>query len=180
MISNCYDGKSFKPNWKVLIYTVHDLITVYQLWNANLNNRYMNVCVRVLAAKWFFRTCGATGPTGPTPSQCSSSYRKSTVNVTVGTTGTLKGIQMWRVPETGLYRYVSQGKITTSPYGHTNQWFCIDFFCLLRLDMHIFTLGFDFAVSAILVSQDNSLWCSRWTQCSQHVQISWSLYCWRF
>lgn len=63
------------------------------------------MCVCVFAAKWFFHTCGATGPTGPTPTQCSSSYHKSNVNVTVGTKGALKGIQMWRVPETGLYRY---------------------------------------------------------------------------
>ncbi|KAF5889885.1 leukocyte tyrosine kinase receptor-like, partial [Clarias magur] len=59
--------------------------------------------------KWFFRTCGATGPIGPTPSQCSSSYRKSNVNVSVGTKGALKGIQMWRVPETGLYRITAYG-----------------------------------------------------------------------
>ncbi|KAI5618794.1 ALK tyrosine kinase receptor [Silurus asotus] len=60
-------------------------------------------------SKWFFRTCGATGPTGPTPSQCSNSYRKSNVNVSVGTKGALKGIQMWRVPETGLYRITAYG-----------------------------------------------------------------------
>ncbi|KAF4084330.1 hypothetical protein AMELA_G00127450 [Ameiurus melas] len=59
--------------------------------------------------KWLFHTCGATGPIGPTPSLCSSSYRKSNVNVTVGTKGALKGIQMWRVPETGLYRITAYG-----------------------------------------------------------------------
>ncbi|GAA6092138.1 ALK tyrosine kinase receptor [Tachysurus ichikawai] len=60
-------------------------------------------------SKWVFHTCGATGPIGPTPSQCSSSYHKSNVDVTVGTKGALKGIQMWRVPETGSYRITAYG-----------------------------------------------------------------------
>ncbi|XP_026876358.2 ALK tyrosine kinase receptor [Electrophorus electricus] len=63
----------------------------------------------VEAMKWFFHTCGATGPDGPTPSQCFSAYRNTNVNVTVGTRGALKGIQMWRVPETGLYRVAAYG-----------------------------------------------------------------------
>lgn len=45
------------------------------------------------------------GPEGPTPSQCLNSYRNSNVNVTVGTQGPFKGIQMWRVQESGTYRY---------------------------------------------------------------------------
>ncbi|XP_024910865.1 ALK tyrosine kinase receptor [Cynoglossus semilaevis] len=59
--------------------------------------------------KWIFHTCGAAGPEGPTPSQCINSYRNSNVNVTVGTRGLLKGIQMWRVPETGSYRIIAYG-----------------------------------------------------------------------
>ncbi|KAM3842130.1 ALK tyrosine kinase receptor-like, partial [Diretmus argenteus] len=59
--------------------------------------------------KWIFHTCGAAGPEGPTPTQCSSSYRNSNVNVTVGTRGPFKGIQMWRVPETGTYRITVYG-----------------------------------------------------------------------
>ncbi|MEQ2209716.1 hypothetical protein XENOCAPTIV_003063 [Xenoophorus captivus] len=54
--------------------------------------------------KWIFHTCGAVGPEGPTPTQCLNSYRSSNINVTVGTHGPFKGIQMWRVPETGTYR----------------------------------------------------------------------------
>jgi len=56
------------------------------------------------AKKWIFHTCGASGPEGPTPSQCSNSYRYSNVNMTLGTRGPFKGIQMWRVLETGIYR----------------------------------------------------------------------------
>lgn len=57
------------------------------------------------AKKWIFHTCGAVGPEGPTPTQCLNSYRNSNVNVTVGTRGPFKGIQMWWVQETGTYRY---------------------------------------------------------------------------
>ncbi|XP_073725594.1 ALK tyrosine kinase receptor [Misgurnus anguillicaudatus] len=59
--------------------------------------------------KWIFHTCGATGQDGPTPTQCSNSYRNSNVNVTVGTKGPFKGIQMWRVPETRKYRITAYG-----------------------------------------------------------------------
>ncbi|XP_014192765.1 ALK tyrosine kinase receptor [Haplochromis burtoni] len=59
--------------------------------------------------KWIFHTCGAVGPEGPTPTQCLNSYRNSNVNVTVGTRGPFKGIQMWRVPESGSYRVTVYG-----------------------------------------------------------------------
>ncbi|XP_034432007.1 LOW QUALITY PROTEIN: ALK tyrosine kinase receptor [Hippoglossus hippoglossus] len=59
--------------------------------------------------KWIFHTCGAVGPEGPTPSQCLNSYRNSNVNMTVSTRGPFKGIQMWRVPETGTYRITAYG-----------------------------------------------------------------------
>ncbi|XP_015246381.1 PREDICTED: ALK tyrosine kinase receptor-like isoform X2 [Cyprinodon variegatus] len=59
--------------------------------------------------KWIFHTCGAVGPEGPTPTQCLNSYRSSNINVTVGTHGPFKGIQMWRVPETGTYRITAYG-----------------------------------------------------------------------
>lgn len=62
-------------------------------------------CSPYAAKKWIFHTCGAVGPEGPTPTQCLNSYRNSNVNVTVGTRGPFKGIQTWRVQETGTYRY---------------------------------------------------------------------------
>ncbi|XP_041827228.1 ALK tyrosine kinase receptor isoform X2 [Melanotaenia boesemani] len=59
--------------------------------------------------KWAFHTCGAVGPEGPSPTQCLNFYRGSNVNVTVGTRGPFKGIQMWQVPETGTYRITAYG-----------------------------------------------------------------------
>ncbi|XP_028294863.1 ALK tyrosine kinase receptor [Gouania willdenowi] len=59
--------------------------------------------------KWIFHTCGAVGPEGPTPTQCLNSYRNSNINVTVGTRGPFKGVQTWRVPETGTYRITAYG-----------------------------------------------------------------------
>lgn len=53
---------------------------------------------------WIFHPCGAVGPEGPTPSQCLNFYKNTNVNVTVGTQGPFKGVQMWRVQESGTYR----------------------------------------------------------------------------
>ncbi|MGH0165110.1 UNVERIFIED_CONTAM: hypothetical protein FKN15_048427 [Acipenser sinensis] len=58
---------------------------------------------------WNFGTCGATGPLGPTTTQCSNTYRGTNVNVSVGTEGPLRGVQMWRVPATETYRIMSYG-----------------------------------------------------------------------
>ncbi|XP_051941610.1 ALK tyrosine kinase receptor isoform X1 [Hippocampus zosterae] len=69
----------------------------------------MNYPTRDYSKKWIFNTCGAGGPEGPTPSQCFNSYRSSKINVTVGTRGPFKGIQMWQVPETGTYRITASG-----------------------------------------------------------------------
>ncbi|RXM28758.1 ALK tyrosine kinase receptor [Acipenser ruthenus] len=58
---------------------------------------------------WSFGTCGATGPVGPTPTQCSNLYRGTRMNVSVGTEGSLRGVQMWRVPATDTYKIMSYG-----------------------------------------------------------------------
>uniref|UniRef100_A0A673LKK0 Tyrosine-protein kinase receptor n=1 Tax=Sinocyclocheilus rhinocerous TaxID=307959 RepID=A0A673LKK0_9TELE len=52
---------------------------------------------------WWFTSCGASGPLGPTQAQCDSAYRNSNVSVVVGKEGPLKGVQMWRVPATNIY-----------------------------------------------------------------------------
>ncbi|XP_061651453.1 ALK tyrosine kinase receptor [Phyllopteryx taeniolatus] len=69
----------------------------------------MNFPTTDYSKKWIFNTCGAGGPEGPTPTQCFHSYRSSKINVTVGTRGLFKGIQMWQVPETGTYRITAFG-----------------------------------------------------------------------
>ncbi|XP_077138227.1 ALK tyrosine kinase receptor [Ranitomeya variabilis] len=55
---------------------------------------------------WFFTTCGASGPHGPSQKLCDEAYEN--FSVIVGT-GTLKGVQIWRVPETNRYRISGYG-----------------------------------------------------------------------
>uniref|UniRef100_A0A3Q1FAG1 Tyrosine-protein kinase receptor n=1 Tax=Acanthochromis polyacanthus TaxID=80966 RepID=A0A3Q1FAG1_9TELE len=58
---------------------------------------------------WWFNSCGASGPHGPTQAQCDSTYRNKNVSVTVGKESPLKGIQMWRVPATNRYLISAYG-----------------------------------------------------------------------
>ncbi|KAG7511076.1 ALK tyrosine kinase receptor-like [Solea senegalensis] len=58
---------------------------------------------------WWFNSCGASGPHGPTQAQCDSTYRNKNVSVTVGKDGPLKGVQMWRVPATNRYLISAYG-----------------------------------------------------------------------
>ncbi len=53
---------------------------------------------------WWFTSCGASGPLGPIQAQCDSAYRNSNVSVVVGKEGHLRGVQMWRVPATNMYK----------------------------------------------------------------------------
>ncbi|MBN3293193.1 ALK kinase, partial [Polypterus senegalus] len=56
---------------------------------------------------WLFTSCGASGPRGPTPAQCNSSYQNKNLNVTVGKEGSLRGVQMWHVPATNKYIFTA-------------------------------------------------------------------------
>uniref|UniRef100_A0A8C4HWV6 Tyrosine-protein kinase receptor n=1 Tax=Dicentrarchus labrax TaxID=13489 RepID=A0A8C4HWV6_DICLA len=58
---------------------------------------------------WWFTSCGASGPYGPTQAQCDSAYRNKNVSVIVGKEGPLKGVQMWRVPATNRYMISAYG-----------------------------------------------------------------------
>ncbi|XP_056151361.1 tyrosine-protein kinase receptor [Lampris incognitus] len=58
---------------------------------------------------WWFTSCGASGPRGPTQAQCDSAYRNTNVSVTVWKDGPLKGVQMWRVPATNRYMISAYG-----------------------------------------------------------------------
>ncbi|XP_060918378.1 tyrosine-protein kinase receptor isoform X2 [Labrus mixtus] len=58
---------------------------------------------------WWFNSCGASGPRGPTQAQCDSTYRNKNVSVTVGKEGSLKGVQIWRVPATNRYLISAYG-----------------------------------------------------------------------
>ncbi|XP_043914829.1 ALK tyrosine kinase receptor [Protopterus annectens] len=52
---------------------------------------------------WEFTTCGAIGSQGPTQTQCNNAYKNTNVSVLVGSSGPLKGVQIWRVPATDIY-----------------------------------------------------------------------------
>nr|DBA27344.1 TPA: hypothetical protein GDO54_011503 [Pyxicephalus adspersus] len=55
---------------------------------------------------WLFTTCGASGPHGPSQKLCDEAYEN--FSVILGT-GTQKGVQIWRVPETNQYRISGYG-----------------------------------------------------------------------
>lgn len=63
----------------------------------------MSLFVEVSLMTWWFNSCGASGPQGPTQAQCDSTYRNKNVSVTVRKEGPLKGVQMWKVPATNRY-----------------------------------------------------------------------------
>ncbi|KAK1160669.1 leukocyte tyrosine kinase receptor [Acipenser oxyrinchus oxyrinchus] len=60
---------------------------------------------------WWFTSCGASGPRGPTQAQCDSAYRNTNVNVGVGVGREvpLRGVQMWRVPASNRYMISAYG-----------------------------------------------------------------------
>ncbi|OWK54191.1 ALK tyrosine kinase receptor [Lonchura striata] len=67
-----------------------------------------DICLR-RRDQWLFTTCGASGPYGPTQSQCNDAYRNSKLRVVVGAEGILQGIQIWRVPATNTYSISGYG-----------------------------------------------------------------------
>ncbi|XP_075049128.1 leukocyte tyrosine kinase receptor isoform X2 [Mixophyes fleayi] len=58
---------------------------------------------------WWFTSCGASGPYGPTQAQCNNAYRNTNLSVIVGKDDSLKGVQMWRVPFTKVYTISAYG-----------------------------------------------------------------------
>ncbi|XP_071165493.1 leukocyte tyrosine kinase receptor-like isoform X2 [Mytilus edulis] len=61
------------------------------------------------AKVYSFGSCGYHGPTGPTQFKCDSAYKSSSVKVKVISSGTLKGTQVWTVPENGTYGISAAG-----------------------------------------------------------------------
>ncbi|XP_075470410.1 leukocyte tyrosine kinase receptor isoform X3 [Ascaphus truei] len=59
--------------------------------------------------EWLFKSCGASGSRGPTQTQCDDAYRKRNISVEVGKDDPLRGIQMWRVPLTNVYKISAYG-----------------------------------------------------------------------
>ncbi|XP_065259719.1 leukocyte tyrosine kinase receptor [Emys orbicularis] len=58
---------------------------------------------------WWFTTCGASGPRGPTQAQCDGAYYNTNISVTVEKEGPLRGVQVWRVPATNQYLISAYG-----------------------------------------------------------------------
>ncbi|XP_040854001.1 leukocyte tyrosine kinase receptor-like isoform X1 [Ochotona curzoniae] len=58
---------------------------------------------------WLFSTCGASGRRGPTQAQCDGAYAGSSVAVTVGAAGPLRGVQQWWAPSPGQYLISAYG-----------------------------------------------------------------------
>eukprot|EP00079_Xenopus_tropicalis_P009591 XP_002933782.2 PREDICTED: leukocyte tyrosine kinase receptor [Xenopus tropicalis] len=56
-----------------------------------------------------FTSCGASGPHGPTQTQCDNAYRSSNISVVVGKEGPLRGVQLWKVPFTSVYQISAYG-----------------------------------------------------------------------
>uniref|UniRef100_A0A8C6U2K6 receptor protein-tyrosine kinase n=1 Tax=Neogobius melanostomus TaxID=47308 RepID=A0A8C6U2K6_9GOBI len=74
-----------------------------------LHSVTLSVFAEVPLMIWFFNSCGTSGPHGPTQAQCDNTYRNKNVSVTVGKEGSLKGVQMWRVPATNRYLISAYG-----------------------------------------------------------------------
>nr|XP_003935739.1 leukocyte tyrosine kinase receptor isoform X2 [Saimiri boliviensis boliviensis] len=64
---------------------------------------------RGIEGSWLFNTCGASGRHGPTQTQCDGAYAGTSVVVTVGASGHLRGVQLWRVPSPGQYLISAYG-----------------------------------------------------------------------
>uniref|UniRef100_A0A452HUB0 Tyrosine-protein kinase receptor n=1 Tax=Gopherus agassizii TaxID=38772 RepID=A0A452HUB0_9SAUR len=70
---------------------------------------YFNLTSRLIISRnvpnvlWWFTTCGASGPRGPTQAQCDNAYYNTNLSVTVEKKGPLRGVQVWRVPATNQY-----------------------------------------------------------------------------
>uniref|UniRef100_UPI00398F2C19 ALK tyrosine kinase receptor-like n=1 Tax=Pristiophorus japonicus TaxID=55135 RepID=UPI00398F2C19 len=65
--------------------------------------------VNSLSGPWIITTCGASGPKGPTQTQCNNAYRNTNTSVEVVSKGPWQGIQKWRVPSTDTYKLSAYG-----------------------------------------------------------------------
>uniref|UniRef100_A0A672IE43 Tyrosine-protein kinase receptor n=1 Tax=Salarias fasciatus TaxID=181472 RepID=A0A672IE43_SALFA len=82
------------------------LLLCLALW-LSASPQISTLCLSLMT--WWFNSCGASGPQGPTQAQCDSTYRNTNVSVTVAKEGSLRGVQMWRVPATNRYLISAYG-----------------------------------------------------------------------
>jgi len=64
------------------------------------NNIYIQ---RFLFLVYKFTTCGSKGRLGPSNRSCEAAYTNSTVSVIVVNDTYMDGVQIWHIPETGVY-----------------------------------------------------------------------------
>uniref|UniRef100_A0A803TBU8 Tyrosine-protein kinase receptor n=1 Tax=Anolis carolinensis TaxID=28377 RepID=A0A803TBU8_ANOCA len=62
-----------------------------------------------LSDNWLFTTCGASGPHGPTQTQCNDAYRNVNLSVLLGAEEGFPGVQIWKVPATDTYSISTYG-----------------------------------------------------------------------
>ncbi|XP_055495989.1 ALK tyrosine kinase receptor-like [Leucoraja erinacea] len=62
-----------------------------------------------MSGPWIITTCGASGPKGPTQTQCNNAYRNTNTSVVVVAGRIWQGIQKWRVPSTDTYKISAYG-----------------------------------------------------------------------
>uniref|UniRef100_A0A8C9V6S8 Tyrosine-protein kinase receptor n=1 Tax=Scleropages formosus TaxID=113540 RepID=A0A8C9V6S8_SCLFO len=84
-------------------------VSCFETGNSELSVMFVFHFIVVPYMTWWFTSCGASGPQGPTQAQCDSAYRNTNVSVTVGKEGPLRGVQMWRVPATNHYMISAYG-----------------------------------------------------------------------
>lgn len=90
-----------RSTWVISLLLVKVISLLQQLINIIINI-IKHVCT-LLFLVYSFGSCGYHGPTGPTQFKCDSAYKSSSVKVKVISSGTLKGTQVWTVPENGTY-----------------------------------------------------------------------------
>ncbi|KAL4127258.1 hypothetical protein QTP88_011437 [Uroleucon formosanum] len=56
-----------------------------------------------------FTTCGSKGRLGPSNRSCEAAYKNTTVSVIVVNDTYMDGVQIWHVPETGVYTIIARG-----------------------------------------------------------------------
>lgn len=67
-----------------------------------------------------FNTCGLSGQTGPTTSNCTSAYSGSSWTANTSYFNTSSGIQLWTVPTTATYRVAAYGANGGTGYQNIN------------------------------------------------------------
>lgn len=63
--------------------------------------KYLNCAF--FSADYRFTTCGATGRFGPNQTMCDIAYNNTKMSVSVVAAAPYQGLQVWEVPEEGLY-----------------------------------------------------------------------------